>query len=55
MKSTIKMAEGLAIGMIVGGVAWAVISAKMKSKPDVKKMVGNAVKSACDFIGDICS
>ncbi len=55
MKSTIKMAEGLAIGVLIGGTAWAVVSAKMKSKPDAKKRIGNAVKSACEFIEEICS
>ncbi len=55
MKSTIKMAEGLAIGMLIGGTAWAVLSSKMNSKPDAKKRIGRAVKSACEFIEEICS
>ena len=49
------MAEGLGLGMLIGGTAWAVIFAKMKSKPDARKKVSNAVKSACEFIEDLCS
>lgn len=55
MKSTIKMAEGLALGVLIGGTAWAVVSAKMNSKPDTKKRITKAVKSACEFIEELCS
>ena len=55
MKSTLKMAEGLALGMLIGGTAWAVVSAKMKSKPDAKKRISKAVKSACEFVEELCS
>ena len=55
MKSTIKMAEGLALGVLIGGTAWAVISSKMNSRPDAKKRMTRAVKSACEFIEELCS
>jgi hypothetical protein len=54
MKNTIKLAESLAIGMVIGGAAWAIASAKMKSKPDTKQKLTKAVKSACDFIDGLC-
>ena len=55
MKSTIKMAEGLALGVLIGGTAWAIVSSRMNARPDTKRKVSKAVKSACDFIGEICS
>ena len=54
MKSTMKMAEGLAVGMVIGGAVWAVLSSKM-ARPDAKKKMRTAVKSACQFIEGICS
>ncbi|MBR6633272.1 MAG: hypothetical protein IKL05_03085 [Clostridia bacterium] len=54
MKNTVKILEGLAIGMIVGGTAGAFLVSRMRSGGDAKKRFTHAVKSACGFIEDIC-
>ena len=53
MKNTVKIMEGLAIGMIIGGTAGVFLMSRMKGS-DAKKRFSHAVKSACGFIEDIC-
>ena len=54
MKNTVKIMEGLAIGMIVGGTAGAFLVSRIKNNSDSGKRFKHAVKSACGFIEDIC-
>lgn len=54
MKNTVKIVEGLAIGMIIGGTAGAFIVSKLRSNKNAGKRFTHAVKSACGFIEDIC-
>ncbi len=54
MKNTVKIMEGLAIGMIIGGTAGAFIASKIRSCGNAGKRFTHAVKSACGFIEDIC-
>lgn len=54
MKNTVKLMEGIAIGMILGGTAGAILISRMKSAGDAGKRFKHAVKSACGFIEDIC-
>ena len=55
MKHSMKVFEGLAIGMIIGGTAGAFLASKIKGNSDYKRRFTNALKSACGFIEDICS
>ncbi len=54
MKNTVKIMEGLAIGMIIGGTAGAFIASKIKNCSNSGKRFTHAIKSACGFIEDIC-
>ena len=54
MKNTVKIMEGLAIGMIIGGTAGAFLVSKISKGSDYKNRFTHAVKSACGFIEDIC-
>ena len=54
MKNTVKVMEGLAIGMIIGGTAGAILVSKISKGSDYKNRFTHAVKSACGFIEDIC-
>lgn len=54
MKNTVKIMEGLVVGMIIGGTAGAFIVSKIKNSGNAGKRFTHAVKSACGFIEDIC-
>ena len=54
MKNTVRIMEGLAIGMIIGGTAGAFLVSKIKSSSDTGRRFKHAIKSACGFIEDIC-
>ncbi len=53
MNSTIKIMQGLAIGMLVGGAAGALIVSKTSKCNSSKKRFTHAIKSACGFIENI--
>jgi|GEM_PF-1762837 len=54
MKNTVKVMEGVAIGMIIGGTAGAFLVSRIKNGGDAKKRFSHAVKSVCGFIEDVC-
>lgn len=54
MRNTMKIMEGLAIGMILGGAAGAFLVSRMRGTSDPRKRFTHAVRSACGFLEDIC-
>ena len=53
MKKTVKLVEGLALGMIIGGIAGAIITNKLVKCSSAGKRFTKALRSACGFIENI--
>lgn len=54
MRKTVKIFEGVAIGMIIGGTVGAFLVSRLKKNCNASRRFTHAVKSACGFIEDIC-
>jgi len=53
MKKTVKMIEGLAVGMIIGGVAGAIITHRLQKCSGASRRFTKALRSACGMIESI--